>query len=217
MSGDEGTSPQGEAGPEPDSGLNGASSSWSKRVIGICTVVTAVVGVLGLILGLWQELSRHDEGDSASPTTVVHSSSPASTPRQTGSAPQCDTSGSHPVTVRLKEKPTRSEAHVMATVTCEAGPGDHLSWVVRKETGDPAQPHVHYTLRFDLGQGPGQYTYDAVLNTTAPGSVRSVFVVLMDEATYRAVKAGEEPETDYVELPSPTPIVSNSLLVTTPE
>ncbi|MFH0245298.1 hypothetical protein ACGRHY_23425 [Streptomyces sp. HK10] len=89
--------------------------------------------------------------------------------------------------------------------------------MVRKETGDPDRPRVHYTLRYELGQqGPGRYTYEADLTTTAPGSERPLTAVLMDGTTYRAVKAGRDPEAAYADLPSPVPAVSNPLLITTP-
>lgn len=221
MSDGEATSSQETPGSAPDGGQNATIGPLGKRIIGICAVAMAVVALLAQSLGLWKE--AHDlvfgsEGnDSASPVADSTRSPSADASDQAGSVPRCGTSGDGQVLVALKEKPTRSEAHAVATVKCAVGPGDHLSWVVRKETGDPAQPRVHYTLRYDLGQrGPGRYTYDADLSTTAPGSERSLIVVLMDDATHRTVKSSRDPETNHVDLPSPVPAVSNSLLITTP-
>ncbi|GHJ40503.1 hypothetical protein [Streptomyces sp. TS71-3] len=207
------------AGGDPDGGVNGTIGPWGRRIIGICTVITAIVGVSGLILGFWQDLFGHDEKGSAPRGTVSLPASPSMTTDtgRAGSAPPCTASSGHDITVRLKEEPTSSAAHLIATVKCAVGPGNHLSWVVRKDTGDPAHPRIHYTLRYDLGQeGPGEYPYDSILDTTAPGSKRTVSVVLMDDATYRAVVTSRDPDTAYVQLPSPIPYASNSVLVTTP-
>ncbi|MFE9868161.1 hypothetical protein ACFYPZ_36645 [Streptomyces sp. NPDC005506] len=94
-------------------------------------------------------------------------------------------------------------------------PGDHLSWVVRKEAGTAANPHTHYTLRYDLSDGPGKYIYDSDLRTTAPGSERTISVVLMDSDTYQKVKKTTDLETGYVQFPSPVPIESNTVLIKT--
>ncbi|WP_069169710.1 hypothetical protein [Streptomyces griseus] len=106
---------------------------------------------------------------------------------------------------------------MVATVSCVLAPDDHLVWVVRKVTGTAAARYVRYTLRNDLSGGPGTYTYDAVLRTTPPGSERTVSVLLMNSDTYQAAKKTTDPETGYVLLPSPPPVVSNSVLITTPE
>ncbi|WP_328918104.1 MULTISPECIES: hypothetical protein [unclassified Streptomyces] len=132
-----------------------------------------------------------------------------------GSVPVCGTS-SKDVVLKLDGPPTRSAAHVTATVSCVLAPGHYLSWVVRKVAGTAADPHVHYTLRYDLSDGPGKYPYPALLDKTTPGSERSVFVVLMDSDAYQNAKKTRDPETDYVQLPSPVPIVSNSVLIRTP-
>ncbi|MEU2208886.1 hypothetical protein [Streptomyces hygroscopicus] len=58
--------------------------------------------------------------------------------------------------------------------------------MVRKETGTAAEPRTHYTLRYDLSDGPGKYIYDNDLSTTAPGSERTVLVTLMDSDTYQS-------------------------------
>jgi hypothetical protein len=208
MSSEERTSPEG--GADPSSGQDGITGLWGRRVIGVCAVIAAVVAVVGQILGLWTSVFSHD-GSGATPPAASASAS-------TGSVPECGRPGIRDVVVRLEGKPTSSGAHVIATVTCEIGLGDHLSWVVSKETGGSANPHVRFTLRFDLGQqGPGEYPFDSILDSTTPGSQRTISVVLMDDATYRTVKASTDPETNYVQLPSSVPVVSNSLLVTTPE
>ncbi|MGW4985247.1 hypothetical protein [Streptomyces mirabilis] len=141
-------------------------------------------------------------------------SSPTGTP-PSGSVSVCGTS-SKGVVLKLDGPPTSSAAHVTATVSCVLAPGDHLSWVVRKVTGTAADSHVRYTLRNDLSEGPGKYPFPAVLDTTAPGSERSVFVVLMDTNAYQDAKKTTDPETGYVLLPSPVPIVSNAVLIKTP-
>ncbi|MFP8939808.1 hypothetical protein ACLIYM_00025 [Streptomyces fenghuangensis] len=209
--------------PEPalDGGQNATIGPLGRRIIGFCMVGMAVVALLGQTLGVWQEvydLFRSEENGSTPSSAADGVRSPsAEVSGRPGSAPRCGASGDRQVLIELKGEPTRSGAHAVATVKCEVAPGDHLSWVVRKETGDPDRPRVHYTLRYELGrQGPGRYTYEADLSTTAPGSERSLIAVLMDDATHREVKAGRDPETAYVDLPSPVPVVSNSLLITTP-
>lgn len=203
-----------------DGGQNATIGPLGRRIIGFCMVGMAVVALLGQTLGLWQGIRDlfGSGGNGSAPSAADSVRSPsAEVSGRSGAVPRCDASDDRQVLIELKEEPTRSEAHAVATVKCEVGPGDRLSWVVRKETGDPERPRVHYTLRYDLGQqGPGRYTYEADLSTTAPGSERSLIAVLMDDATYRGVKAGRDPETAYVDLPSPVPAVSNSLLITTP-
>ncbi|MFP8885462.1 hypothetical protein [Streptomyces mangrovi] len=206
--------------PTPDGGQNATVGPLGRRIIGFCMVGMAVVALLGQTLGVWQEVydlfGSEENGSAPSAADGVRLPS-AEVSGRPGSAPRCDASDDRQVLIELKGEPTRSGARAVATVKCEVDPGDRLSWVVRKETGDPDRPRVHYTLRYELGrQGPGRYTYDADLSTTAPGSERSLIAVLMDDATYREVKAGRDPETAYVDLPSPVPVVSNSLLITTP-
>ncbi|WP_327188798.1 hypothetical protein [Streptomyces xinghaiensis] len=220
MSDDGTTGSQGASGSPPDEGHNGTVGPLGRKIVGVCTVVLAVTAVLGQALGVWKEVYGlfvpGEDGSAPSAADSVRSPT-AGVSGRSESVPRCDASSSRQVLLALKGRPTRSEAHAVATVKCAVGPGDHLSWVVRKETGDPARPRVHYTLRYDLGrQGPGQYRYDADLGTTAPGSERTLIVVLMDDTTYRDVKATRDPETAYVDLPLPVPAVSNSLLVTTP-
>lgn len=193
------------------------TATWGRKVIGISWAVTAVVVVLGLALGLWQNLFSGDGDDSAAPPSGASGSPHASTPGDTTSLPRC-AAGKHGVTLRLTGRPTRAAAHTTATLACQVGPGEHLYWLVRKETGDPARPRVHYTLRYDLGQASsGQRSYDSVLSTTSPGSKRTLCVVLLDDTTYHTVKESTDPETNYVRMPSPVPYVSNSVLITTPE
>lgn len=204
--------------PRPD-GRAGAKGvgPWGRRIIGISWAVTVVVVVVGLVSGLWQGLFSGGGDDSAAPRAGASGSSPVSTSGRTGSLPRC-AAGRRDVTLRLTGQPTRAAAHTSATVSCDLGPGDHLYWLVRKETGDPAAPRVHYTLRYDLGAaGSGQRSYDSDLSTTAPGSQRTLSVVLLDAATYRTVKQSTDPATNYVDMPSPVPYVSNSVLITTPE
>ncbi|WP_189930728.1 hypothetical protein [Streptomyces sulfonofaciens] len=156
-------------------------------------------------LGLWKDLFGH-------PGPPPSASAPSAPARSTAVCGHADGD----VVLEPVGKPSRSAAHVVATVSCVLAPGDHLSWVVRKVTGTAADPHVHWTLRWDLDEGPGRYTYDAVLRTTDPGSKREVSVVLMDGGTYRNVKQTRDPQTNYVAMPSPAPVVSNSVLITTP-
>lgn len=48
MSSDEQPSPQGDAAPAPGSSLNATTGSWGKKVVGACTVITAILSVLAL-------------------------------------------------------------------------------------------------------------------------------------------------------------------------
>ncbi|MFD3920507.1 hypothetical protein [Streptomyces sp. NPDC058595] len=171
--------------------------------------------MVGQFLGIWKELLVQFGGSEA-PQPSVSGSPPPTPGPSAGSSSTCGTSAKD-VVLKPDGRPSRSAARVVATVTCVLAPGDHLSWVVRKVTGTDTSPRVHYTLRNDLSQGPGTYVYDAVLGTTAPGSERTVSVLLMNDDTYRSVKATTDPETDYVLLPSPPPVVSNSVVIKTPE
>lgn len=207
---------QREPRPTGPAGTRG-NGTWGRKIVGISWAVTAAVVVSGLALGLWQNLFSGGGDDSARPPSGASGAPRSSTSGHAGALPRC-APGNHDVTLRLRGKPTRAAAHATATLSCEVGPGDHLYWLVRKETGDPAHPRVHYTLRYDLGQpASGQRDYDSVLSTTPPGSERTLSVVLLDDATYRTVKKSTDPATDYVRMPSPVPYVSNSLLITTPE
>ncbi|NJQ01265.1 hypothetical protein [Streptomyces zingiberis] len=205
-------------GPAGDDGGSGIGP-LSRRIIGWCTLVTVVIGALTAILGFGEDVRAFlpfGKSDAGPPAATGTPSPSAGVSGTSGSAPRCGRSEGHDVLVGLEGKPTRSGARVVATVTCVVRAGDHLSWVVRKETGDPDRP-LRYTLRYDLGEkGPGKYVYDAELGPTEPGSERSLFVVLLDEAAYREVKRTTDSE-NYVRLPSPVPAVSNSVLVTTPE
>ncbi|MFF2653012.1 hypothetical protein [Streptomyces sp. NPDC058045] len=169
---------------------------------------------MGQFLGIWESL-LNQFGDSGSPRSSS-SDAPSDVPgASAGSLPACGES-SKDIVLKLEGKPKRSAARVVATVSCALAPGDHLVWVVRKVTGTADAPHVHYTLRSDLSKGPGKYIYDAVLNTTASGSERTLFVLLMNSDTYQSVKKTTDPESGYVVLPSPPPIASNSVLIKTP-
>ncbi|MFD5496329.1 hypothetical protein ACTWJ9_02780 [Streptomyces sp. GDS52] len=179
------------------------------------TFLALVVGVVGQFLGVWKDL-REQFGGSESPRPTVSGSPPGVPSPSAASSSPCGTSGDD-VVLALDGKPSRTAARVVATVSCVPAPGDHLAWVVRKVTGTAADSRVHYTLRSALNQGPGDYAYDAVLRTTTPGSERTVSVLLMNSDTYRSVKATTDPETGYVQLPHPPPVVSNSVLITTPE
>lgn len=172
-------------------------------------------GVVGQSLGIWKDLlEQFGDSDSSQPSV---SASPRNMPGPSaGSSSDCGKS-SKDVVLKLNGKPNHSVAHVVATVSCDLAPGDHLAWVVRKVSGTAAAPHVHYTLRNDLNQGPGDYPYDANLSTTTPGSERTVSVLLMNSDTYQTAKKTTDPETGYVQLPSPPPVVSNSVLIKTPE
>ncbi|MFP8960836.1 hypothetical protein ACLIYP_09760 [Streptomyces nanhaiensis] len=219
MSDDEAAGSQETPESALDGGQNATIGPLGRRIIGFCMVGMAVVALVGQTLGLWQGIyDLFGGGNGSVPSAADSVGSPsAETSGRSGSVPRCEASGDQQVLIELKGEPTRSGAHAVATVKCEVAPGDRLSWVVRKETGDPDRPRVHYTLRYELGQqGPGRYTYDADLGTTAPGSERSLIAVLMDDATHREVKAGRDPGTAYVDLPSPVPVVSNSLSITTP-
>ncbi|MFE2638248.1 hypothetical protein ACFXKF_26285 [Streptomyces scopuliridis] len=179
------------------------------------TLLALVAGVVGQFLGIWKDLLEQF-GGSDPPRPSASGSSPGMPAPSAGSSSTCGTS-SKDVVLKLDGRPSRSAAHVVATVSCVLAPDDHLAWVVRKVTGTATSPRVHYTLRNDLSQGPGTYIYDAVLSTTAPGSERTLSVLLMNSDTYQSVKATTDPETGYVLLPSPPPIVSNSVVIKTPE
>jgi hypothetical protein len=118
------------------------------------------------------------------------------------------------VVLKLDGAPTHDAARVTAAVSCSLAPGTHLYWVVRKVAGTAADPHVHYTLRNDVA---APYVYKADLSSTAPGSQRTLFVLVLDSAAYQAVKQTTDPATGYVVLPSPPPIASNTVLITTPQ
>jgi hypothetical protein len=217
MSGDTGTGPDTNTGP---GGSSDATGSLGKKILGVCTVLTALVGLAGQVSGFWKDTFGTGDAHPA-PVTVSRSAesspslSPASTATQAATAGTCGAPGHHGVSLKFDGRPTRYAAHVIATVTCRLPPGDHLSWVVSKRTGDPDAPQTHFTLRMDLGQVPGTYGYPADLSTTPAGSKRELFVVLLDDATYREVKASTDSD-NYVRMPSPVPTVSDVLLIVTP-
>ncbi|MEU6015258.1 hypothetical protein ABZ826_14765 [Streptomyces sp. NPDC047515] len=178
------------------------------------TFLALAAGVAGQFLGIWKDLLEQF-GDSEPSRPSASASSPDVPGPSAGSWSVCGRS-SKDVVLELEGRPNRSAAHVIATVSCVLAPGDHLAWVVRKVTGTAADPHVHYTLRGDLSQGPRDYIYDAILDTTAPGSERTVSVLLMNSDAYRSALETRDPETGYVLLPSPPPVISNSVLIKTP-
>lgn len=199
----------------PARGADGAVARWGRIATATFTFLALVAGVVGQFLGIWKGLLEQF-GGSESPQPTA-SGSPSGVPGPSAaSSSTCGTS-SDDVVLELDGKPSRTAARVVATVSCVLASGDHLAWVVRKVTGTADNPRVHYTLRSALNQGPGSYTYDAVLRTTAPGSERTVSVLLMNSDTYRSVRATRDPETGYVQLPHPPPVVSNSVLIKTPE
>jgi hypothetical protein len=177
----------------------------------VLSLLALVAGVGGQYLGLWKDV--FGGGEPSSPAASVPAAPGSTTPTfepPVGSS-VCSTAN-HGVVLKLVGVPTRKTARVSATVSCVLAPGDHLFWVVRKVAGTPADPHVHYTLRYDLDQAP---FYDADLHSTAPGSERTLFVVVMDSAEYQAVKGTTDPATGYVLLSSP-PIASNTVVIKTP-
>lgn len=194
------------------------TAGWSKKISAGLTLMALVGAVVAQYLGLWKDMFGNG-GDSVSSGPSSSASASAAPgrlpPAPTGSNAVCGMSEKD-VVLTLDGRPTRSAAHVVATVRCTPAPGDHLSWIVRKETGSAANPRTHYTLRYDLSDGPGRYTYDSDLSTTAPGSERTLSVVLMDGDTYQQVKKTADPATGYVQLPSPVPNESNSVLIKTP-
>ncbi|MEU5718699.1 hypothetical protein AB0G71_23600 [Streptomyces sp. NPDC020403] len=199
----------------PARDVDGAVGRWTTTATATLTLLALVAGVVGQFLGVWKELLEQF-GDSKPSRPHASDSPPTTAGPSTGSPSHCGRS-SKDVMLRLEGRPNRSAATVVATVSCVLAPGDHLVWVVRKVTGPAAAPHTRYTLRDDLSSGPGTYTYDAVLRTTPPGSERSVSVLLMNSDTYQSVKKTTDPRTGYVLLPSPPPVVSNSVLITTPQ
>jgi len=196
----------------PGNGRGSAEPRWAGRIAGALSLLALAAGVAGQYLGLWKDIFS---GDEPSPPAAAAHAAPSTTLGNADGSPSACSTANHGVVLKLEGAPTRSAARVTATVSCVLAPGDHLSWVVRKTTGTASVPHVHYTLRDDLDQGPGTYLYEADLHTTAPGSERTLFVVVMDSATYQSVKQTTDPATNYVLLPSP-PITSNTVMIKTP-
>lgn len=175
------------------------------------SLLALAAGVAGQYLGLWKDAFGGGEPSSPAASASAVPGPPAPEP-VVGSTAACSTAG-HGVVLKLDGAPTRTSARVSATVSCVLAPDTHLFWVVRKVAGTAADPHVHYTLRNGLDQAP--YVYDADLHSTAPGSERTVFVVVLTSTAYQSVKQTTDPATGYVLMSSP-PIASNTVLIRTP-
>ncbi|MYT25673.1 hypothetical protein GTW69_36315, partial [Streptomyces sp. SID7760] len=172
--------------------MSWASSWWNARSdiskAGILTIVGLVIaGVFGLWNGVFSNKNDHQDAKPAPTVSGPNPGRPSSSPPTASPEQALPTCGDKPgrdVTIEPEQLTVASDGSLTAQVSCNLQAGWHLTWMVQIDGVGKPVPHTNYYPKDDLGR-PGPYSFDVHLSQSEPGSVRTTYVVLMNDSSYR--------------------------------
>ncbi|WP_265561386.1 hypothetical protein [Streptomyces hygroscopicus] len=194
--------------------MSGVSSWWGGLHVTVKgAYIAAAAAIIAAIIGLWSGAfggESHGVGSAGSTASPLGGASAAATP--TASTAICGEGSGDEVTIEPRQLSVASTGTLTANVACRLQPGWHLLWIVQLDDVGTPDPHPNYYQRDDLGQ-PGKYTYEVNLSKAAHGSVRRMYVVLMDGSAYDQMSKNLNRDGSRPSLPNGTRQVSNTVLV----